>query len=79
MNKLTGAHRTLPLGTFVRITNCKNGKSVVVRVNDRGPSAHLKGRIIDLSFAAAKQLDMIQAGLTRVKVEIINVNEPRRR
>lgn len=67
--KLTAAHRTLPFGTTVRVTNLDNGRSVVVRVNDRGP--FVKGRIIDLSRAAAKRLDMINAGLARVKVETV--------
>jgi rare lipoprotein A len=67
---LTAAHRTLPLGTQVRVTNTKNGKSVVVRINDRGPyGGH--GRIIDLSEAAAKQLDMIDAGVAPVTLEVI--------
>ena len=65
--KLTAAHRTLPFGTTVRVTNLTNGRSVVVRVNDRGP--FVAGRIIDLSRAAAQRLDMIEAGLARVKVE----------
>jgi rare lipoprotein A len=67
--KMTAAHRTLPLGTLVRVTNTRNGKSVVVRINDRGPYGH--GRIIDLSEAAAKQLDMIDAGVAPVTLEVI--------
>jgi rare lipoprotein A len=63
---LTAAHRTLPLGTKVRVENLDNGRAVVVRVNDRGPFA--KDRIIDLSKAAAEQLDMIEAGVARVSV-----------
>jgi rare lipoprotein A len=66
MGAMTGAHPTLPLPTWVRVTNLENGKSVVVRLNDRGPFA--KGRIIDLSRAAAEQLDMIRAGTARVEV-----------
>lgn len=65
--KLTAAHRTLPFGTKLRVTNLSNGRSVVVRVNDRGPFA--RGRIIDLSQAAARKLDMIRAGVARVRVE----------
>lgn len=65
--RLTAAHRTLPFGTKVRVTNLENGRSVVVRVNDRGP--FVKGRIIDLSQAAAKRIDMVRAGVVRVKVE----------
>jgi rare lipoprotein A len=67
---MTAAHRSLPLGTRVRVTNTKNGKSVVVRINDRGPyGGH--GRIIDLSEAAAKQLDMIDAGVAPVTLEVM--------
>lgn len=65
--RLTAAHRTLPFGTRVRVTNLDNGRSVTVRVNDRGP--FVKGRIIDLSVAAAKRLDMLRAGVARVRVE----------
>jgi rare lipoprotein A len=65
--KLTAAHRTLPFGTRVRVTNLDNGRSVTVRVNDRGP--FVKGRIIDLSAAAAKGIDMLHAGVARVRVE----------
>lgn len=64
---LTAAHRTLPFGSRVRVTNLHNQKSVVVRINDRGPYA--KGRIIDLSEQAARELNMIHAGVARVKVE----------
>ena len=67
--RLTAAHRTLPFGTKVRVTNLDNGRSVVVRVNDRGP--FVSGRIIDLSPAAAKQLDMLRAGVVRVKLEVL--------
>lgn len=66
---LTAAHRTLPLGTMVRVTNQRNGKSVIVRINDRGPYGH--GRIIDLSEAAARQLDMIDAGVAPVTLQVI--------
>ena len=61
--KLTAAHRTLPFGTIVKVTNVKNNKSVVVRINDRGPYA--KNRIIDLSHAAADSLGIIHAGFDR--------------
>ncbi len=60
MNAMTGAHPTLPLPTWVQVTNLQNGRSVVVRLNDRGPFSN--NRIIDLSRAAAEQLDMIRAG-----------------
>lgn len=66
---LTCAHRTLPFGTKVKITNLKNGKTVIVRVNDRGP--WVKGRIIDLSYAAAQRIGMIASGLVKVKVEAL--------
>ncbi|MGE8496258.1 MAG: septal ring lytic transglycosylase RlpA family protein [Pseudomonas sp.] len=66
-NALTAAHRNLPFGTRVQVTNLNNGKSVVVRINDRGPFA--KGRIIDLSRRAAEQIDMIRAGIVPVRVE----------
>ena len=67
---MTAAHRTLPLGTMVRVTNQRNGKSVIVRINDRGPYGH--GRIIDLSEAAARKLDMIDAGVAPVTLEVIH-------
>jgi rare lipoprotein A len=69
MYELTAAHRKLPFGTFVRVTNLKNRKSVVVKINDRGPWK--RGRIIDLSYAAAKKIGMVKDGITRVKVEIV--------
>jgi rare lipoprotein A len=64
---LTAAHRTLPFGTKVLVTNHRNGKTVVVRIVDRGPYG--RGRIIDLSRAAARELDMISAGTAMVSVE----------
>ena len=70
-NALTAAHRTLPLGTMVKVTNLKNNKSVVVKVNDRGPHGSNK-RIIDLSRRAAQELDMIQDGKAQVKVEVVH-------
>ncbi len=69
MNALTAAHRTLPLGTQVRVTNLTNRKSVVLTVNDRGPFA--KGRIIDVSRRAADRLGFRRAGTARVRVEVI--------
>jgi rare lipoprotein A len=66
MNAMTGAHPTLPLPTWVQVTNLQNGRSVVVRLNDRGPFSN--NRIIDLSRAAAEQLDMIRAGTAMVEV-----------
>lgn len=67
---LTAAHRTLPFNTRVRVTNLQNGRSIVVRINDRGP--YIRGRIIDLSYAAARQLGMHRKGVIQVKVEILN-------
>jgi rare lipoprotein A len=69
-HKLTAAHRTLKLGTHVRVTNQKNGRSVEVRINDRGPYGN-GSRIIDLSEAAARVLGMIDAGVVPVVVEIL--------
>jgi rare lipoprotein A len=62
----TAAHKKLPFGTKVKVTNLSNGKTVKVRVNDRGP--FVQGRIIDLTKAAAKKLDMVSAGVTKVKI-----------
>ena len=62
--ELTAAHRTLPFGTKLKVTNQKNGKSVVVRINDRGP--FIKGRVIDLSKAAANRLGFISTGVTNI-------------
>ena len=67
---LTAAHRTLPFGPRVMVTNLKNDRSVVVRINDRGP--HTRGRLIDLSKAAAQQLDMIRSGTARVRVQSLS-------
>jgi rare lipoprotein A len=67
--KLTAAHRVLPFGTCVKVTNLDNGLDVIVRINDRGP--FIPGRIIDLSPAAAKKLHMIKEGVVRVKLEIV--------
>lgn len=64
--QLTAAHRSLPFGTNVRVTNVGNGRTVVVRITDRGPYGH--GRIIDLSRAAARELDMMDRGTTMVSV-----------
>ena len=69
-NKLTAAHKTLPFGTKVKVTNLTNKKSVVVVINDRGP--FVKGRIIDLSKSAAKKLDFVNKGITKVKITVLN-------
>ena len=67
---LTAAHRTLPFGTKVRVTNLSNGQSVVVRINDRGPFSY--HRVIDLAHGAASQLKMMQAGEVTVRLEILS-------
>ena len=67
--KLTAAHQTLPFGTMVKVTDTRNNRSVVVRINDRGPTQ--AGRVIDLSLAAASKLGMIRAGLVPVKLEVV--------
>jgi rare lipoprotein A len=69
MHELTAAHRTLPMGTRVRVTNLDNGRDVVVRINDRGPFK--RGRVIDVSYEAAKTLDMVASGVAPVKVEVL--------
>ncbi len=66
MNAMTAAHKTLPFGTKVEVTNPRNGKSVTVRINDRGPYAH--GRMIDLSRAAAKEIGLVQRGHGKVEL-----------
>lgn len=68
-NRLTAAHKTLPFGTKVKVTNQQNGKKVKVRITDRGP--HIRGRIVDLSLAAANRLDMIDAGTVPVKLKVV--------
>ncbi|MDI9528774.1 MAG: septal ring lytic transglycosylase RlpA family protein [Candidatus Cloacimonadota bacterium] len=68
-NELTCAHKSLPFQTLLKITNPKNGKSVVVRVNDRGPFK--RGRQLDISYSAARELDMLAAGVLKLQVEII--------
>ncbi|WP_407945614.1 septal ring lytic transglycosylase RlpA family protein [Paraburkholderia elongata] len=75
MHALTAAHRTLPLGAYVRVTNPATSRSVVVRINDRGPYA--RGRVIDLSMAAATALDMRHAGTARVQIEGLSRQEAR--
>lgn len=75
MYAMSAAHKTLPLPTYVRVRNLSNNKSVIVRVNDRGPFVH--NRIIDLSYAAALKLDMIRDGTGMVEVTAISFDEPR--
>ena len=73
MYKYTCAHKKLPFGTKLKVTNLKNGKTVTVEVTDRGP--YVKGRVIDLSKAAAMDLDMVQAGIANVEIEVVK-DEP---
>ncbi|WP_353771923.1 septal ring lytic transglycosylase RlpA family protein [Sphingopyxis sp.] len=67
---LTAAHRTLPFGSMVRVTNVANGDSVIVRINDRGPFSH--GRVIDVSHAAAREIGMHRSGTARVKLALLD-------
>ena len=71
MWQYTAAHRSLPLGTWLRVTNLKNGKSLIVRVNDRGPFVDTGKRIVDVSYAAARMLEFSGQGLARVKLEVV--------
>lgn len=73
-NALTAAHRTLPFNTVVRVVNLENGKTVDVRINDRGP--FVDNRIIDLSRAAASRIDMIQSGLAPVRIILLSSSAP---
>jgi rare lipoprotein A len=76
----TAAHKKLPFNTMVKVTNLRNGKTVIVRINNRGPYA--KGRILDLSVVAARQLDMVGDGIIPVKAEVLRkievINKPNR-
>lgn len=74
MEKLTAAHRTLPFDTIVRVTNLKNGRATEVRINDRGP--FVEGRIIDLSLAAARQLEMVADGVVPVRLDHVTGPHP---
>ena len=69
MYELTAAHRTLPFGTRLRVTNLRNGRSVAVTITDRGP--FVRRRVLDLSYAAARQLGMIAPGTVPVRIEVI--------
>jgi len=71
MYKISAAHKTLPLGTKVRVINLKNGKSLTMKINDRGP--FVKGRIIDLSYKAAQKLGFVNQGTTKVRIEVIRL------
>ena len=79
MLALTAAHKSLPFGTYVRVTNLENGRELIVRINDRGP--FVRGRVIDLSYSAAKILGITQAGVMKVRLEVLDPAEaaPRHR
>ncbi len=72
LSHFTAAHRTLPFGTTVKVINLENGKTVVVRINDRGPYLH--GRIIDVSPAAAREIGLVRSGVANVRIEAYNEN-----
>ena len=74
MNGISAAHNTLPLGTIVRVVNLKNGRSLEVRINDRGP--FVDNRVIDLSLGAAKKLGMVHGGLADVMIDIVKLPPP---
>ena len=74
MHAMTAAHRTLPLGSIVRVTNLKTGHTALVRITDRGP--FIPGRVVDLSLAAARKLDVYQPGIAKVKVELMQTAAP---
>jgi rare lipoprotein A len=76
MNGLTAAHRALPMGTKVKVTNVKNRRSATLRINDRGPG--IDGRLIDVSMAAARGLGFLNSGLAPVQVEVVSLPKPRR-
>jgi len=73
MHGITAAHQTLPFNSILRVNNLKNGKSIVVRINDRGPFA--KGRIIDLSLGAAEKIDLVKDGTAPVRLEILELGQ----
>ena len=74
MHAMTAAHRTLPLGSIVRVTNLKTGHTALVRITDRGP--FIPGRVLDLSLAAARKLDVYQPGVAEVRVEVMQTPAP---
>ena len=74
MHAMTAAHRTLPLGSIVRVTNLKTGHTALVRITDRGP--FIPGRVLDLSLAAARKLDVYLPGIAEVKVEVMQTPAP---
>ncbi len=76
MHGFTAAHRELPLGTWVEVTHLDNGRKLKVRVNDRGP--FIRGRILDLSYGAAKKLDMVNEGVAKIELRVLEVGDGRR-
>lgn len=74
MHALTAAHRTLPFGTRIQVRNLENGESVLVRINDRGPFA--RGRIVDLSYAAAKAIGLVGPGMAEVEISVVGAVAP---
>jgi len=73
MNAMTAAHKTLPLGSLVRVTNLENGNSVIVRINDRGP--YVEGRILDCSYGVAKDLSFVNEGTATVRIDVIEFGD----
>ena len=73
MNAMTAAHKTLPLGSLVRVTNLENDKSVIVRINDRGP--YVQGRMLDCSYGVARDLGFVDKGTTTVRVDVIEFGD----
>ena len=73
MYKVSAAHKTLPLGTRVKVTNLNNGKSIRLTINDRGPFK--KGRILDLSYKAAQKLGFVNEGTTKVRIDVIKLGD----
>ena len=73
MNAMTAAHKTLPLGSLVRVTNLENDKSVTVRINDRGP--YVQGRMLDCSYGVARDLGFVDKGTTTVRVDVIEFGD----
>ena len=73
MYKVSAAHKSYPLGTKVRVTNLENGKSIKLVINDRGP--FVKGRIIDLSYKAARKLDFVNQGTIKVRIDVIRLGD----
>ena len=75
MHKVSAAHKTLPLGTRIRVTNLKNGRSLTMTIIDRGP--FVKGRILDVSYKAAKKLNFVNEGTTKVRIDVLRLGSNR--